>query len=619
MVEIHLQSVLALIWVPLYLFLACYYLVFHFRDRLRHHLLFAFLWFCWAIYAMGSGGLYASETAAEGVQWQRVQLLGAIFAYPTVFLFMWRQCGLPWRDWIAVSFFTLSTGFAVADFTSPDFFTSQAAVKHVLLFGHTIRYPECEPGWLGVVCFAWGLILLAATLGLGVYAMRLRRRGSRTIMFGLTVVGLCSINDSMVGLGVYPFIYLVEHGFVVFAFTAAYFMQDQTLSAQHKLFRKTQQLLKANRELKGLDELKEQLLANISHELRTPLTSIRGYSEYMREGKMGPITPEQREGLEISLRNVDRLLALINNLLDYAKLRDGRVVLDAMPMDLAPVISEAVSAAEPQAAARGVTLHREEGAGDALAVSGDGNKLRQVLDNLLSNAIKASPEGGQVRVEAGAEEGQVWVAVVDRGQGIPRDELERVFERFYQLKQTRGRRVKGTGIGLALVRDLVEMHGGELHVESEEGQGARFEVRLPGLDDGVALAGAPPEQAPAPRGPGRILLADDDPDISEFLEMALRREGYEVDLVGDGATALERARSTSPTVMVLDINMAGMSGLEVLTHLRQGEGAGERLPVVVITASRSDELRQQCMDLHCQGFLYKPFAMDELIGLVKKI
>ena len=623
MAEIHLQAVIALIWVPLYLFLAVYYLVFHFRDRLRHHLLFSFLWFCWAIYALGSGGLYAADSPLEGVQWQRVQLLGAIFAYPTIFLFMMRQCGLPWRDWIAASLFGTSTLFSLANFTSPHFFSSQPAVKQYLFMGYQVQYLECEPGWIGVVCLSWGVILLLATLGLGVLAVRRRIRGSRPLLLGLTVVGLCSLHDSLLGLGLITSVYLVEHGFVVFAFTAAYFMQDQTLSAQHKLWHKTQQLLKANKELKGLDNLKEQLLANVSHELRTPLVSIRGYTEYMREGKMGPITPQQREGLEISLRSVDRLLALINNLLDYAKLRDGRVVLEAMPMDLVPVLSEALVAAEPLATARGLTLTRAYDPSRGLTLMGDGNKMRQVLDNLLSNAIKASREAGEVRVEAGAGEGWIWLAVVDQGQGIPEGKLERIFDRFYQLEQPGDRRSQGTGIGLSLVRDLVEMHSGELVVQSVEGQGARFEVRLPELaSEGTQVSSTPrvtPQAAPLRGRSSRILLADDDEDIRDFLSMALIREGYTVVVAPDGQTALDRAQEGGHDLMVLDINMAGMSGLEVLDKLRASGGIGRSLPVFVITASRSDEVRLRCEELGCEGFLLKPFAMEALSALLKGV
>lgn len=623
---IHLQAMAALIWVPLYLFLAVYYLVFHFRDHLRHHLLFAFLWFCWAVYALGSGGLYAAETPAEGVQWQRIQLLGAIFAYPTIFLFMVRRTGMPWRDWIAATLFGISTLFAVADLALPHFFTDEPAVKQFQFLGRLVRYQECEPGWIGAMCMVYGLVLLVMTLGLGVVAVKRKILGARPLMVGLTVVGLCSLNDTLVGLGLLSSIYLVEHGFVVFAFTAAYFMQDQTLSAQRKLWRKTQQLLRANKDLKGLDALKEQLLANISHELRTPLTSIRGYVEYIHEGKMGPITEDQRAGLEICLRNTNRLLTLINNLLDYAKVRDGRVVLEALPMDLTPVMSEAVTAAEPLARARGLGLTAAFEPSAPLRVTGDSDKLRQVLDNLLSNAIKASREGGEVRVEAGAVEGQVWLAVTDQGQGIPHGKLEQIFDRFYQVERAGDRQVPGTGIGLALVKELVEMHGGELRVESVEGEGARFEVRLPGPEEEVALAVAgslepvaavaESSPAPVPARARRVLLADDDVDISEFLSMALTREGYEVEAVLDGEAALARALDGGHDVMVLDINLAGMNGEEVLSRLRASRRSGRGLPVVVITASRSDEVRRRCEALGCQGFLHKPFATAELSNLL---
>ncbi len=623
--EIHLQAAAALIWVPLYLFLAGYYLVFHFRDRLRHHLLFAFLWFCWAIYALGASGLYASHSPAEGVRWQRVQLLGAIFAYPTVFLFMVRQAGLAWRDWIAISLYAASTLFAVANFTSAAFFTDTPAVKEFTFLGHLVRYQECEPGWLGAVCFCWGILLLFGTIGLGVLAMRRRTRGSVGIFLGLSAVGLASINDSLVGLGVYESVYMVEHVFVIFAFTAAYFMQDQTLQAQQELWHKTQRLIAANRDLEGLDRLKEELLANVSHELRTPLVSIRGYSEYIRDGKMGPVTPEQAGALEICLRSVERLLGLINNLLDHAKLRDGRMVLDRQDMPLIPVVEDALAGVAPLLDQRGLELDQAYDDSARIWVHGDAGRLRQVVDNLLVNAVKASRESASVRIEMGLDADQwAWLAVADSGKGIPASKLDQIFDRFYQAGPgEQGRRLPGTGLGLAVVRELVQLHGGELRVTSAEEEGSRFEVRLPAVEPPAAApalterrrtAAAPEPEARAPR----VLVADDDPDISAFLELALDQAGHQVELASDGQRALELGRTGRFELLLLDINMSGLSGDEVLAKLRQGQSPGASMKVVIITASRSDDVRRRCEELGCDGFLLKPFSLQKLLAEVSE-
>lgn len=616
---VPLQSVFSLIWVPLYLFLAGYYLVFHFRDKLKHHLHFAFLWFCWTVYTVGAAGLYRAVTPGEGVFFQRLEMLGAIFAYPTVFLFMRRFYGAPERPGLTAALYVISVIFAIGDLGSELFFTQIPSPRAFTFLGLEFRYLEHQLGWLGVLCFGYGLLLVAITLGLGVLSLYRRRPGAPPLFVGLVIIGLCSVHDSLVGLAIYDAPYLVEHGFVVFAFAAAYFMQDQTLAAQRALVLRTEELQAANVRLKNLDMLKEELLANVSHELRSPLLSVRGYTELLLARKMGGVSPEQASAFQVIARNVNRLLALINTLLDYAKLKEGRVQIERRPVSLAQVVEETIDNLEPSLREKNLRIEWRAPGGPPLTVEGDADKLRQIVDNLLSNAIKASPPDGRVVMTLSSGGGQINLTVMDEGMGIPTDELEQIFERFYQVEPDDGPPRKGSGIGLAVVRELVQLHGGTVQAQNAKGGGACFEVRLPMLT--VEHSPIPEPAWPPPAGltaGRRVLLAEDDRDLSGLLRLALGQVGHAVEVVDNGETALERARQGGFDVILLDLHLPGLSGLDVLRELRP-IGTQDHPPVVMMSGESEEGIRERCLEAGCTYFLNKPFSMGELHGLLGRL
>lgn len=263
--------------------------------------------------------------------------------------------------------------------------------------------------------------------------------------------------------------------------------------AEEKIRTMNEALVAANRELQSLDAMKSNLLSTVTHELRTPLVSIRGYVEMISEGKSGPVSEKQRDQLGIAIRNIDRLVALINQLLDYSRLELGQFHLHRTQFDLRALAREAVQVILPKARERGLALELEPG-GEPVPICADHDRLTQVCLNLMDNAIKFTESGGRItlRVEPPAG-GRVRVTVSDTGIGIPPAEQEKVFQRFYQVDGTSTRRPRraGMGIGLAICHELIKLHGGEIAVTSREGAGSTFAFTLP-------LAGA----CPAESGPG---------------------------------------------------------------------------------------------------------------------
>jgi PAS domain S-box-containing protein len=245
------------------------------------------------------------------------------------------------------------------------------------------------------------------------------------------------------------------------------------------LERRTQELTRLNRELKSLDEMKSALLANVSHELQTPLVSVKGYTEMMLKEKLGPLSDPQRRGLEVSLKNVNRLIGLIDNLLSFSRLEGEMAELKLETFTLRPLVDEAVETLRERARERKVEISVSPRL-DEVAVRADRNKISQVFVNLLSNAIKFNRPGGGVWIEAEpGRRGFVKIEVRDSGIGIPREALDKIFERFYQVDPSAGRRQEGTGIGLSIVRNILRMHGCMIRADSTLGEGSVFAFTLP--------------------------------------------------------------------------------------------------------------------------------------------
>jgi signal transduction histidine kinase/DNA-binding response OmpR family regulator len=359
------------------------------------------------------------------------------------------------------------------------------------------------------------------------------------------------------------------------------------------------------------DRQKNEFLSMLAHELRNPLAPIRNAVHVLRlQGRDGSQFGWARDVID---RQVKHLVRLVDDLLDISRITQGKIRLKLEPLEMGTVVAEAVEASRPVIEAR---RHRLDVnlAEEPLRVNGDAARLAQVLTNLLNNAAKYTDEGGRIGLTVGLEQGWVVCRVTDTGVGIPPEMLSAVFNLFTQADRSLDRSQGGLGIGLTLVRRLVEMHGGTVHAHSEgPGRGSEFVVRLPALvreAAGAAAAGGG-ESAAAPRAGCRVLVVDDNVDAADSLGMLLRLGGCEVRLAHDGPAALEAAQAFRPQVVVLDIGLPGMDGYEVARQLRTLPSTRHSV-LAAVTGYGRDEDRARSREAGFDYHLVKPVDLDML-------
>ncbi|MFK7970905.1 MAG: ATP-binding protein [Bacteroidia bacterium] len=383
--------------------------------------------------------------------------------------------------------------------------------------------------------------------------------------------------------------------------------------------RKLQNNLKvAKGRAEQLARAKEEFLANMSHEIRTPMNAIIGFSDALGEQKL---TPEASYSQQAIARSADHLLALLNDILDLSKLEAGQVGLEAIAFSPEEVCRDVISMYEQQAKNKGLYLNLIVAPDVPKALSGDPLRLRQILLNLVSNALKFTEEGG-VSVYAHATHTEEHVRmrfdVRDTGPGIPPEAQARIFKAFEQADSTTARQHGGTGLGLAISARLARLQNGSLTLKSTQEKGATFTIDLPyaianekdlpalkkAVHSSISFDGA------------RVLAADDDLYNRELLEMLLKRWGMRVDMVEDGEDAVKKGLSASYDLILLDLRMPGMGGLEAADRLRK---AGVQTPIVALTATATIQDREAASKVGIQDVLLKPFQAEALAGLLQNL
>ncbi|MGA7615051.1 MAG: PAS domain S-box protein [Thermoanaerobaculia bacterium] len=371
---------------------------------------------------------------------------------------------------------------------------------------------------------------------------------------------------------------------------------------------------------------KDEFLATLSHELRTPMTSILGWARMMNMGELDEET--QMLALETIERSASAQAQMIEDLLDVSRIVRGRLHLEMKPVRLDRVIASAIETVKPAAEAKDVTLRTEldEEAGDVI---GDDGRLHQVIWNLLSNAIKFAPKGGWIETRLERVESVARVSVSDNGVGIPQQFLPYVFERFRQAESSTTRSYGGLGLGLAIVRHLVELHGGTVSASSEgEGKGATFTIELPimavqlaeALAGGEGTAEHEPESEPGVEMPEldsmRVLVVDDEPDARKLISTVLERGGADVRSAPSAAEGLEAFRRWRPDVLVSDIAMPGEDGFALLKGIR--ENGGETIPAIALTAYGRPDDERRILEAGFDTYLRKPVEPTRLAWAVAR-
>jgi PAS domain S-box-containing protein len=363
-----------------------------------------------------------------------------------------------------------------------------------------------------------------------------------------------------------------------------------------------------------VDRMKSDFVSIASHELRTPLTSIKGYLELVMMGAGGPVSEQQAQFLRVARDNADRLYELVDGLLDVSRIESGRIELDVKLLSLAEIIDVVAMTLQKQFEERGLALKLEIEP-NLPQVLGDPGRISQVMFNLMSNAYKYTPEG-QVTVRAYLKENAIHVNVIDTGLGISAKDQEKLFSRFFRAGDAAVRQQPGTGLGLNITKSLIEMHGGQIWVESEQGQGSAFNFTLP-LPAGLVSAHKLDEVAarPAPAATGkRVMVVDNEPDVALMVQRFLELEGYQATVVTQGSQVLETARQLQPDLITLDLLM-DVDGLAVLQQLKM-DPVTAGIPVVIVSVVPESE---KGLVLGASEYLTKPIDEGALMERVRQL
>lgn len=428
----------------------------------------------------------------------------------------------------------------------------------------------------------------------------------------------------------------------------------EQLVQQVRLEQATAKLERAHADLQQLDAFKSRFFANMTHELRTPLAMILTPLELLLQGELDQLGDATRSSFNSMYRSALKLLKLINDLLDLSRLEESRLRLHVAEHELVGYLRTLTDESQVLARRQGILLSFSSSVEKVIARC-DLERLERVFVNLLSNAIKVTPERGRVEVSLRETADEVEIVVQDEGPGFPPDKAEKLFERFFQLDLEGARKHGGAGIGLALARELVELHGGTIRAESDGKRGARFSVVLPRrhafrADDLVAVSASLPKDAGGPdwivqlerrdefrlleideatdrraiqrdadeeSRPYTVVVVEDHPQVLQVVHMTLRRE-FKVRTAADGLKGLELVQREQPSLVITDLMMPGIDGLELTRRLRD-DARTRHIPVLMLTARGAVDDRVKGLETGVSAYLTKPFSPRELVTCARQL
>jgi signal transduction histidine kinase len=405
-----------------------------------------------------------------------------------------------------------------------------------------------------------------------------------------------------------------------------------------ELARQHQQLTMTNADLHRATQLKDEFLTNMSHELRTPLNAILGMAEGLQEGIFGTVNPAQIQAVKTIEHSSTHLLALIDDILDLAKIGADRIEIECLPTDICELCYSSLSFVKQQALAKQIRLQLQLPP-QIPNIPIDERRIRQVLINLLNNAVKFTPIGGHIALNVTIESDNTTASfirftVIDTGIGIHSADLDKLFQPFRQVDTALNRQYNGAGLGLALVKGIVEMHGGSVQVRSEVGVGSQFIVDLPipqaecdlnGIPISPSLTFSQPiaekldnlNDGTFAGGVWRILLAEDNEANISSMSSFLKAKGYQTILARNGLEALNIAQSELPDLILMDIQMPKMDGLEAIRHIRERPQLRD-IPIVAITALAMNGDREKCLNAGATDYLTKPVKLKQLSTTIQQ-
>ncbi len=399
-----------------------------------------------------------------------------------------------------------------------------------------------------------------------------------------------------------------------------------------------QQLTQRNEELIRATRLKDEFLANMSHELRTPLNAILGMTEGLQEKVFGPVNQRQLKALQTVEKSASHLLALINDILDLAKIESGQIELECFPTAIAPLCQSSITFVKHQALKKQIqiSVNLPSNLPDIVL---DERRIRQVLINLLNNAVKFTPEGGRITLEvtlptpteAETKTQYLRFAVIDTGIGISPENAKKLFQPFIQIDSALNRQYQGTGLGLALTKRIVELHNGRVGLTSEVGVGSCFTIDLPyqasmqfpqpqaqALDRAAASDSNDVENSSIQNVPPLLLLAEDNEANINSISSYLNAKGYRISVARNGQEAINQAVALSPDLILMDIQMPGMDGIEAMKRIRQIPELVST-PIVALTALAMESDHERCLAAGANQYLSKPVKLKQLTITIQEL
>ena len=379
--------------------------------------------------------------------------------------------------------------------------------------------------------------------------------------------------------------------------------------------------------------MKDEFLANMSHELRTPLNAILGMAEGLQEGIFGTMNQEQNKALDTIENSGSHLLELIDEILDLTKIESGRVELEYSAVEVNHLCQSSLEFIKQQAQKKLIQLHLNTPF-NLPKIRVDERRIRQVLINLLSNAVKFTPESGSVTLELTMLSPEKTIdcpylrfVVKDTGIGIADKDLEKLFQPFVQIDSSLNRQYEGTGLGLFLVKRIIELHQGRVKVSSEVGVGSCFAIELPystvptnDITNELKTSSFsnPNQQQEIALTAPIILLAEDNSTNSSIISTYLQSKGYRLQIAHDGLSAIELAVANQPDLILMDIQMPGMDGLTAIKHIRQNVTLTQ-IPIIALTAFAMEDDRRKCLAAGANIYLSKPVRLKKLFQSIQKL
>jgi PAS domain S-box-containing protein len=400
---------------------------------------------------------------------------------------------------------------------------------------------------------------------------------------------------------------------------------------EDRVFQRTEELRAANTSLEKASRLKDEFLANMSHELRTPLTGVLGLSEALQKGVYGSVNEKQTSILNTIEEGGRHLLNLINDILDLSKIEAGKMELQPSVIRVDEICQSSLRMIKQLSNTQHQKVVLTQNPPDMM-MYGDPRRLKQILVNLLGNAVKFTPENGELGLEVTGDEtlDVIRFSVWDKGIGINEENLEKLFQPFVQLDSSLSRNYSGTGLGLSLVHRLAILHGGQVKAASKIGEGSRFTVSIPWYkDEATALNEAAVKRIESrskelegkerPAASETILVIEDNDVNRGMISDFLSFQGYNVISAPSGQKGIELLIKEKPALVLMDIQMPGIDGLEAIRTIRQMEGTVSRVPIIALTALAMPEDRQLCLDAGADDYLSKPIDLSGLLALMKSM